>query len=287
MANLKFARGTTTPTYSTSGFDDGCIYFNTLNQNIYLRNGTSSSPSTVEIFKGTDTNNIPIYTSTGGSSFVPKAFANIQSVPTDHATATQGASSLTWYNWVGQGVVNHSTFAYDVYTAEDPDDWETAMSRYTSVPPISNAKEIVVAVSPYYLAYHANGGTNGTNMSILPTESVVIRCYRTTQDPCPNEDPSSGDPSTTDALFKGRTTGITGYTSSSADGKAVKFYEIQLGLCHQAGNAISASINGFHIKGGSNTNIGISVSADSGDYSGEVTIHTNIEKYVYPLFIRY
>lgn len=41
MANVKFAYGTTTPTTSTSGFDDGCIYFNTNTKKIHLRQGSS------------------------------------------------------------------------------------------------------------------------------------------------------------------------------------------------------------------------------------------------------
>lgn len=41
MANVKFAYGSTTPTTSTSGFDDGCIYFNTSTNKIHLRQGSS------------------------------------------------------------------------------------------------------------------------------------------------------------------------------------------------------------------------------------------------------
>lgn len=51
MANVKFAYGTNSSlTTSTTGFDDGCIYFNTSNKNIYLRLGSS-----IYTFKGTDT----------------------------------------------------------------------------------------------------------------------------------------------------------------------------------------------------------------------------------------
>lgn len=69
MANLKFARGTTVPSYSTSGFDDGCVYFNTSNQRIYLRNGTSNADSTVETFIGTD-ENVKISNSTDTKFFL-------------------------------------------------------------------------------------------------------------------------------------------------------------------------------------------------------------------------
>lgn len=50
MANVKFAYGFTTPTTSTSGFDDGCIYFNVSSKKIYLRQGSS-----VYMFNGNDT----------------------------------------------------------------------------------------------------------------------------------------------------------------------------------------------------------------------------------------
>lgn len=50
MANVKFAYGSATPTTSTSGFDDGCIYFNTSAKKIYLRQGSS-----VYEFNGNDT----------------------------------------------------------------------------------------------------------------------------------------------------------------------------------------------------------------------------------------
>ena len=41
MANVKFAYGTTVPTTSTSGFTDGCIYFNTAYKTIHLRQGSN------------------------------------------------------------------------------------------------------------------------------------------------------------------------------------------------------------------------------------------------------
>lgn len=41
MANVTFAYGKKTPTTATSGFNDGCIYFNTSSKNIYLRQGSS------------------------------------------------------------------------------------------------------------------------------------------------------------------------------------------------------------------------------------------------------
>lgn len=50
MANVTFAYGTTTPTTSTSGFDDGCLYFNTASRKIYFRKG-----SVVYTFDGNDT----------------------------------------------------------------------------------------------------------------------------------------------------------------------------------------------------------------------------------------
>lgn len=41
MANVKFAKGTITPSTSTAGFDDGCIYFNLSTCQILLNNGGS------------------------------------------------------------------------------------------------------------------------------------------------------------------------------------------------------------------------------------------------------
>lgn len=52
MANVKFAKGTTVPTIYTSGFDDGCIYFNTAERNIYLRDG-----NLVYVFNGNNSVN--------------------------------------------------------------------------------------------------------------------------------------------------------------------------------------------------------------------------------------
>lgn len=277
MANVAFYRGTSIPTTST--LSDGGIYFNTSNKYIYLNSG-----GTLHTFKGTDTNNIPVYTSIGQSTSISKASAYIQDLPTTtSASSTEGASSITWYNWVGQGVVSHSTFGNAVY---DHPDWDQVMSSYKSLPPIAAAKEIVVAISPYYLAYHANGESSATGMSYLPTGQVVVRCYRTTQEARLNEAPTASHP-TTGALFEGHTAGISGHSSSTSNGKSVQFYDITLRLCRQAGNAIYASLASFEIAGGSNTNTGGSFYAVSGDYPGEFTPRPNIEKYVYPLFIRY
>lgn len=41
MANVTFAYGTTTPKLTTTGFSDGCIYFNTSSKDIYLRQGSN------------------------------------------------------------------------------------------------------------------------------------------------------------------------------------------------------------------------------------------------------
>lgn len=284
MANLKFARGTTTPTYSTSGFDDGCIYFNTSNQNIYLRNGTSSSSSTVEVFKGTDTNNIPTYTSAGVASSVSKAFVSIQSLPGYGATATAGASSTTWYNWIGQGVASASAIAQYAY---DDGDFDSAVQDYKSLPPIQSAKEIVVAVSPFYLAYAANGGTSGTGMSFLSSDSVVVRCYRTIEPNYPVEDPSSAYYPEGGSLFRGTYIGYSGYGASTSSGKSLQLYTMTIELCYLCGNGVYVSLGGWEINGGGNTNTGGTFSGVSGGYGEIGTPRPNIEKYIYPLFIRY
>lgn len=52
MTNVTFAKGTTVPTIYTSGFDDGCIYFNTSDKKIYLRDG-----NLVSVFNGNDSVN--------------------------------------------------------------------------------------------------------------------------------------------------------------------------------------------------------------------------------------
>ena len=66
MANVKFAYGTSTPSTSTTGFDDGCIYFHTSAKKIYMRQG-----STITTFDGNNTDTI---TKTGSGNTSSKIY---------------------------------------------------------------------------------------------------------------------------------------------------------------------------------------------------------------------
>lgn len=292
MANLKFARGTTTPTYSTSGFDDGCIYFNTSNQNIYLRNGTSSSTSTVEIFKGTDTNNIPTYTSTGGSSSVSKSFCLIQrpTSTTSSGNTSPPSDMLTWYSWIGQGVVSSSTLSE---VAADYGSFDYAMSDYKSLPPLESARAIAIGFSATYLLYHVNGGSGVGQIAFgyYPYSHVVI-CHRTAKY-YPNYSTSDYNgyyDSDVYPMFQGEITRFGSYSSSSTTGSCPYFSRIDFSLCMNGTNAVSVSAMTGQIVGGSGTNSVTTCYGSSGAYMYDEyssTYYSNIEKFIYPLWIQY
>ena len=80
MANVKFAYGTTTPSTSTSGFDDGCIYFNTSSKSIFLRQGSNVYNFDTHACNGYETEYVgglriasPYQGCDGDDLYVPKA----------------------------------------------------------------------------------------------------------------------------------------------------------------------------------------------------------------------
>lgn len=280
MANLKFARGTTTPTYSTSGFDDGCIYFNTSTQKIYMRNGTSSSSSTVEIYDGNNNSTNSRRITIGGSSFTYTSYdmCKIQSVPDEYsASATAGASSTSWYNTFGQGVVSASEVSNQSYDSG----FDVAMSYYTSVPPLESAVKIVVAVSPFYMAYVGKGGTSMTNATYLPYQCIV-ECYRTTKSAYPYSEDITSTYNSNGPMFTGHYfAGVTG------SGTYTGFGDIKLNLCCNGTNAIDARF--YTCKAGSSTFSTSSLYCYSAAYCNLDSnyIYSSIEKYVYPIAIYY
>lgn len=280
MANLKFARGTTTPTYSTSGFDDGCIYFNTSTQKIYMRNGTSSSSSTVEVYDGNNNSTYSKRITIGGSASTYTGYdmCKIQNRPKEYeASATSGASSTSWYNTFGQGVVTASALAGDSYSSG----FDEAMSYHTSVPPLESAAKIVVSVSPFYMAYVGNGGSSMTNGAYLP-QGCIVECYRTTESAYPYTEDIMSSYSCNGPMFRG--TCFAGVTGS---GTYTGFGQINLDLCCNGTNAIYASF--YACRAGSSTFSTSSLDCYSAAYCymDSSNIYSNIEKYVYPLAIYY
>lgn len=130
MANLKFARGSTIPTYDTPGFDDGCIYFNTAYKQIYLRNGTSNDSSSVVYFQGTDTKN------TAGASTTSSKIYLVG------ATAT-GANPQTY--------CNTKTYAYNGYLYSNSSRVLTGVPYYNSY-----SSNTTVATANAHFAYIQN-----------------------------------------------------------------------------------------------------------------------------------
>ena len=285
MANLKFARGTTVPTYSTTGFTDGCVYFNTSNQNIYLRNGTSNSSSTVEVFKGTDT--LPQYRvrQSGGNfatiNYQMPLSAYIQGVP----MSADDPNAVNWYNLYGQGVAQASAL---IHSTENVG-FDAAMEPIKDLPPLDNARYIVCAVSLREIAHviRGAGGTPTTMMLPIAPYMCIVTCYRTTESSCCT-DASNTDWSTvtTKPMFVGHccpkipnqgTTAI--YTS-----------DFLLYLCCNGTNDVYVQCHHNQVAENESANNICNMSPFANHSALMFDIYEptpNLEKYIYPLYIQY
>lgn len=285
MANLKFARGTTVPTYSTDGFTDGCLYFNTSNQNIYLRNGTSNYSSTVEVFKGTDT--LPQYRvrQSGGNfatiNYQMPLSAYIQGVP----MSSDDSTAVNWYNLYGQGVAQASALMHDTVDVG----FDEVMVGIKDLPPLDNARYIVCAVNLRGLAHaiRGAGGTPSTMMLPSAPYMCIVTCYRTTESSCCT-DASNTDWSTvtTKPMFVGHCCpkipnqhDDTIYTS-----------DFLLYLCCNGTNDVYVQCHFNQVTDDFESANDMCKMNPFGSHSGLTFFDTSVptlEQYIYPLYIQY
>lgn len=271
MANVKFAKGTTTPTYSTSGFTDGCIYFNTSTKKIYLRNSSTSAASSVITFDGNNTDTkttYPIYDLSGSSTYRSMPLVcNIQGV---------GERLYSWHSMFGQGVATSANIATKSKAEGGVD---AALSNYKSLPPLNTASEIVFEVDPYRLCYVANGNSSsGLSISMSDWDKYhLLHVYRTTATHI-----STNSSSNSAFMFEGcESHFINASNSKYQDG------HLRIQLCQNGTNNMYFYFGTRGFEGNTTT---MSENAYSGVYyssqSGLVA-YPDIEKHIYPIKIIY
>lgn len=289
-----FAYGNTTPTTSNSKFTDGTLYFNTSNQKIYFRQG-----SNVRIFDGNNNSGrCNIGLKTGGSSYVDPVAVYIQNAPavsysSSYTSSISGYSS--WYNLFGQGVISSSTLVNNGYGNAMDIDEVISDEGITICGSLANVKEIVLAVDLINLGKAINNGTavsGSINFGYTPAD-VIVHCYRTSNSSyaaCSTDD-YQGTPG--GEMFSGKVLLGLGSNSSSSQGASAQLCTLEFKLCPNASNAVHVNGRIFTIEteyNNTSKNKNVSFYGDSAQYMydeyGE-TFYPNIEKHIYPLYIRY
>lgn len=283
MANVKFAYGTRRDlSTSTSGFDDGCIYFSTSSKNISLRQGSS-----IYTFNGNDTLATAGYSMSGASVATLYAYCNIQNVPvyksgTDYQSSYDGTP---WYTWIGQNVVSAKTLV----SSSSSMGFDYAIGQYKDLPPIEYAKEIIVAIDTHHLSIAANDGTSPDNIlgffSDYP-EDCIVHCYRTRNSARAND---STIPSASSAMFSGYT-----HLSSinSTSDTFTNITRVGVNLCVNGTNAIEVNLGACRLQGGeAEFSSFVKQDVPSGQYSNysywSTPTYPDMERHVYPIAIRY
>lgn len=289
-----FAYGNTIPTTSTSKFTDGTLYFNTSNQKIYFRQG-----SNVRIFDGNNNSGrCNIRTKTGGSSYVDPVAVYIQNAPdvsysSSYTSSISGYSS--WYNLFGQGVISSSTLVDNGYDEAMSIDETYSNEGITICGSLANAREIIIAVDLINLSKSVNNGTTlsgAINFGYTPKD-VIVHCYRTSNSSyaaCNTDDYASTPGG---EMFFGKVLLGLGSSTSSSKGASAQLCNLEFKLCPNASNAVNASVRIFTIEteyGNTSMNKNVQAYGDSAQYSYDEygqTFYPNIEKHIYPLYIRY
>lgn len=291
---VKFAYGTSSPVLmSDEEFVNGMIYFNTNGNYIYLKQNGS-----VTTYDGNNTNNctdVKVETGfPGRGKTVRIASIQIQDAPQSYSNSYTASitGATSWYQMFGQGKASAGDmvqFSYDMNY-----DIDRAYSEYGDVPyppDIADAKEIVLGVDLVNLARAANNGTSvsGTaNFGFYPSD-IIIHCYRTVASDISGSD-MSGNGTTGKEMFSGRVLLGLGSNTSTSQGPEAGLCSLTVSLCHNASNAVSIDGRIFTIASGSSKNTSRVFSATSAQYNenmDEQTYYPNIEKHLYPLYIRY
>lgn len=292
---VNFAYGTSQPdiTMSDDDFTNGTIYFNTSNKYIYMKQNGA-----VTTFDGNNTNNCTdVKVETGfptRGKTLRIASIQIQDAPQSYSnsytTSITGAKS--WYQMFGQGMASAGDMVQYSYDMNNSIDY--AYMEYGNVPyppSIEGAKEIVLAVDLVNLARAANHGTSvsgSSNFGFYPSD-VIIHCYRTVASDISGAD-FSGNGTPGKEMFSGRVLLGLGSNTSTSQGPEAGLCSLNVSLCHNASSAISIDGRIFTIASGTSKNTSTSFFATSAQYQqnyDETTYYPNIEKHLYPLYIRY
>ena len=288
-----FAYGNTIPTTSNSKFTDGTLYFNTSNQKIYLRQG-----SNVRIFDGNNNSGlVNIYDKSRNVTSYNAVSAYIQNAPTTYSNSyTSSVSTATsWYSLYGQGVVSSTTLVNYAYGVTSDFDSALLTRGGVSRPPLNQAREIVFAVDLMNLSKAANNGTlvsGSTAFGFYPSK-IIVHCYRTDASSYPVTNTSNYEAISTKPMFVGSVSLGPGELTYSSMGATAKFGTLQIELCPNASNAVYVSGKFFTVETeyqnkSKNTSASFSVSSAQYAYDPDgTTNYPNIEKHIYPLYIRY
>lgn len=288
-----FAYGNTIPTTSTSKFTDGTLYFNTSNQKIYFRQG-----SNVRIFDGNNNSGlVNIYNVNRAVAARNAVAAYIQNAPTTYSNSyTSSISGATsWYSLYGQGIVSSTTLVDYAYGVTSDFDSALLTRGGVSRPPLNDAREIVFAVDLMNLSNAANRGTavsGSTAFGFYPSE-IIVHCYRTSASSYPVTSTSSYSSASTNPLFVGNVSLGPGSIGSSTRGASATFGTLQIELCNNASNAVYVSGKFFTVETeyqdtSKNTSTSFSATSAQSIYDPDgTTWYPNIEKHIYPLYIRY
>ena len=161
---------------------------------------------------------------------------------------------------------------------------------------MNDATEIVFAVDLMNLSKAANNGTlvsGSTAFGFCPYE-IIVHCYRTSASSYPVTNTSDYEATrSTKPMFVGSVSLGPGELSSSSMGATAKFGTLQIELCPNASNAVYVYGKFFTVKTeyqNHSKNTSASFSASSAQYAYDpdgTTRYPNIEKHIYPLYIRY
>lgn len=290
---VNFAYGIQSPATMPEEFLNGMIYFNTQSNHIYLKQNGS-----ITTYDGNNTNNCTdVKVETGfptRDKTIRIASIQIQDAPQSYSNSYTAsiAGAKSWYQMFGQGKASAGDmvqFSYDLNY-----DIDRAYDEYGDVPyppDIADAKEIVLGVDLINLARAANNGTSvsgSSNFGYYPSD-VIIHCYRTVASDTSGAD-LSGNGTVGNEMFSGRVLLGLGSNTSTSQGPEAGLCSLTVSLCHNASSAISIDGRIFTIASGTSKNTSTSFSATSAQYQqdyDETTYYPNIEKHLYPLYIRY
>lgn len=286
---VNFVYGTTNPTWSTK-FTNGMIYFNTSLNNIYLKQNGS-----ITVFNGNNDSGLVGISNAGGVlSKINEASTFIQNAPmkigSSYTSSISGATS--WYSLFGQGKASSVDMVNSSWNTDSDIDTTYSDVAGTSCPILSSAKEIVIAVDLSYLAQAANGGnyvSGSGNFGYTPSD-VIVHCYRTTESDTSACETTNSGGSPGGAMFVGKILLGLGNNAYSSDGAEADLCSLKISLCMNASNAVSIVGRIFKIASGSEKNTSKTFYGTSAQYAydmGKETYYSNIEKHLYPLYIRY
>lgn len=285
---VNFAYGNSVPT-GLSQFTDGTLYFSSTNKNIYMKQGGKTT-----IFDGNNTTNVlssTVYSHNKVSyEYAATYIQNApQSINNSYTSSISGA--ISWYSLFGQGNLSSTTLVDTSYQHDYSID-EAYSYNTVEVPSLALAHEIILAVDLINLAKASTNGTSVTNSShfgFTPADAI-IHCYRTTASNQSTCDTTSDSGTAGKEMFFGKLLLGLGNNTSSSSGSTAELCSLQISLCPNASNAVKLIGRIFHIATASDKNTSVSFNATSAKYAydyDEQFYYSNIEKHLYPLYIRY